>query len=152
MKISPFGTNHGDVFLASMCVPICPNQLWIGHWLTKFKRINKFQTFLILEAKLADESLSNFWRFKEILGNSTTWRNKGARKKIFVGCYAPWLKDDIYAVTNIGAEILMYIQIFIRVKVTFFVEGIHQSSLVSKETKQDRYFDEASQKSGYYFK
>ena len=46
----------------------------------------------------------------------------------------------------------MYIQIFIRVKVTFFVEGIHQSSLVSKETKQDRYFDEASQKSGYYFK
>ena len=45
----------------------------------------------MLEAKFADDSLSNFWRFKQIQGKSTTpwnekssmttWRNKGTRKK-----------------------------------------------------------------------
>ena len=29
--------------------------------------------------------------------------------KYFVRCYAPWLKDGIYTVTNVGVEILMYI-------------------------------------------
>ena len=44
---------------------------------------------------------------------------KETGKKYFVGCYAPWLKGD-YAVTNIGVEMLMYIQIFILVKRVFF--------------------------------
>ena len=26
------------------------------------------------------------------------------RQKSFVGCYAPWLKDGIFAVTNIGVK------------------------------------------------
>ena len=41
-------------------------------------------------------------------------------KKHFAWCYALWLKDHIYAVTNIDAEILIYIQIFILVKAAFF--------------------------------
>ena len=34
------------------------------------------------------------------------------QEKSIIGCYAPWLKGGIYAVTNIGVEILMHIQIF----------------------------------------
>ena len=55
------------------------------------------------------------------------------RKKQFVGCYAPWLKDVIFAVTNIGAEILMYTQIYVLVKAAFFLEGIQRSSLIIKK-------------------
>ena len=45
------------------------------------------------------------------------------RKEYFVGCYGPSLKDGIFAVTNIAADILMYIQIFILMK-AIFLEGI----------------------------
>ena len=66
----------------------------------------------MLEAKFADDSLSNFWT--NDLNNSlksTTWGSKWNRKKYFVGCYSSWLKDGIYGVTNVGVEILMHIQI-----------------------------------------
>ena len=97
-----------------------------------FKGINfKFQ-----EAKFADNSLSNFWPFKQIYGKFTTWLNKWNRKKYFVGCYAPWLKDGIFAVTNISVEILMYIQIYIHVKAASFLEGIQRSSLIIKKTNK----------------
>ena len=104
--------------------------------LTEFKRIDKY-------------SLSNIWPFKEIHGKST-WRNKWNRKKEFVGCYAPWLKDGIFAVTNIGAEILMYTQMYVLVKAAFFLEGNQRSSLIIKkkeQKKQDKYFDETNKKS-----
>ena len=54
--------------------------------------------------------------------------------KCFVGCYAPWLKGGIYAVTNIDVEILNVIQIFILAKATFFLEGIQRSSLITKKS------------------
>ena len=43
----------------------------------------------------------------------------------------------------------MYIQIFILVNAAFFLEGIQRSSLIIKkikQTKQDRYFDETTEK------
>ena len=49
-------------------------------------------------------------------------------KKYLIGCHALSLKDSIFAVTNIAVEILMYIQIFILMKVAFFLEGIQRSS------------------------
>ena len=73
-------------------------------------------------------------------------------KKYFVGCYGLWLKDGIYAVTNIGVEILMYIQIFILVKAAFSIEGIHQSRLIIKKAEQDKYFDKTNEKYGNYCK
>ena len=30
------------------------------------------------------------------------WRNEWNRNINFIGCYATWLKDSIYAITNIG--------------------------------------------------
>lgn len=46
------------------------------------------------------------WQFEKIQGKSIKQRNKWNRKKLcFVGCYAPWLKDGIYAVTNTGVDI-----------------------------------------------
>ena len=45
-------------------------------------------------------------------------------KKHFAGCYEHWQKDGIFAVTNIGVEILIYIQIFILVKAAFFLAEI----------------------------
>ena len=64
-------------------------------------------------------------------------------KKNFVRCYTPWPKDGIFAVTNIGVGILMYIQVIILVKAAFFLDRIQRSSLITKneQTKQDRYFD-----------
>ena len=64
--------------------------------LTKLKQIDK-------------DSLSNVWPFKRIYGKSSTWRNKWNRKKYIVGRHKPWLKDGIFAVTNISVEFLMYI-------------------------------------------
>ena len=58
-------------------------------------------------------------------------------KKHFVECYAPWLKDGIFAITNISVEILMYIQIFILVETAFSLEGIQRSSLIIKNTNKD---------------
>ena len=43
----------------------------------------------------------------------------------------------------------MYIQIVIFLKVTFFSEGIQQTN---EQTKQERYFDEANEKSDNYCK
>ena len=45
-------------------------------------------------------------------------------------------KGDIYAVTNIAKETIMYIQIFILVKAAFFLAGIQRSSLIIKKTEQ----------------
>ena len=38
----------------------------------------------------------------------------------FIGCYATWLKDSVYAVTNIGVEFLKHIKIFIPVETSLF--------------------------------
>ena len=40
-----------------------------------------------------------------------------------------WLKDDSYAVSNIGEEILMYIQIFILLKTALFLKRIQQCTI-----------------------
>ena len=45
----------------------------------------------------------NLNKFKLI--KSATWRNEW-NNKYFAEGYAPWLKDGIYAVANIGVEIL----------------------------------------------
>ena len=97
---------------------------------------------MILKAKFADDSLFNFWQFKQIQDKSTTSWNyieetSEIGKKYFGGCRTPWLKHVIYAIMNIGVKILMYIQIF---------------SWKQLQTKPDRYFDEANEKSGKYFK
>ena len=55
----------------------------------------------------------------------------------------PNIKDGIYAITNIGVEILKYFQIFI-----LFYFGVHSAIPFSHEkinqTKQDRYFDKTN--------
>ena len=76
-------------------------------------------------------------------------------KNCIIGCYIPWLKDDSFAVTDIGVEMLMYVQIFILVKAAFFLEAIQRFSLIIKKpkhTKQGRYIDETNEKSGNYCK
>lgn len=45
------------------------------------KQTGWFQICLILEAKFSDNSLFNFWRFKQTQGKSTTWKNKWNIKK-----------------------------------------------------------------------
>ena len=40
-----------------------------------------------------------------------------------------WLKDDYYAVSNIGEEFLMYIQIFILLKRAFLLKGIQKCTI-----------------------
>ena len=50
----------------------------------------------------------------------------------FVGCYATQLRDDIYAVTTISAEISMHIQLFILVKTSFFLKWIQKSGLITE--------------------
>ena len=52
----------------------------------------------------------------------------------FVGRNAARLKHDIYAVTNITVEISVHIQIFIPVKVSFFLKGIQKSGLIIEMT------------------
>ena len=42
----------------------------------------------------------------------------------FIGYCGTWLKDSIYAFTNIGVEFLMHIQIFNPVEASFFSKGI----------------------------
>ena len=59
-------------------------------------------------------------------------------KKYFFGFYAPWLKDNIFAGTNISVEILLYIQLFILVKAAFFLEGNQRFSLVIKNEETAR--------------
>lgn len=61
-------------------------------------------------------------------------------RKCFVGCRATWLNDGVYIVTNIGAEMLMYIKIIYS----------WESSLImkNKQTKRNRYFDETNKISG----
>ena len=113
--------------------------------LTKFKWINWFQIFLILEAKFTEDLLhifDNLKKFKVSLVHEET------RKKYFVGCYAPQLKDGIYAVTNVSIEISMYIQMFILMRTAFFSEGIQmiQFHKKSKQMQQDRYFVETNKK------
>ena len=71
-------------------------------------------------------------------------------KKYFVGRYARWLRDGIYAITNIGVEIVMYIQLFI-LKFLFSNNSTIQFNL-KKTNKQERYFDETKKKSCNYCK
>lgn len=52
----------------------------------------------------------------------------------FVECYANQIKDGTYVVTNLDAEISIYIQIIIPVKTSFYLQGIQQSSLTTKVT------------------
>ena len=47
--------------------------------------------------------------------------------------FGPWPKDNIYAVTNIGVDLSMYIQIFILAKATFFLKGIQRSTFIIKK-------------------
>ena len=42
----------------------------------------------------------------------------------FVRCYTTWLKDVIYAVTNIIVEISVHIHIFIPVKESFILKEL----------------------------
>ena len=61
---------------------------------------------MILEAKFRDNSLSKFSRFEQKV--SALNEETGEIENIdFVKCYATWLKDRIYAVTNMGIEILI---------------------------------------------
>ena len=55
--------------------------------------------------------------------------------KYFVKCYALWLKNGIYAVTNIGVEILMYNQIFILERE--FNDPIWSRKTPKKQSKTD---------------
>ena len=84
-----------------------------------------------------------------------TLRNKWNWKKKIVEWYAFWLKDGIYSATNIGVEILSYIQIFILMKAALFLEGIQRSNLIIKKTQTNKarqVFDETNEKSGNYCK
>ena len=37
LKTFPLSDNYGGTFVGSMCVPVCPKKLWIGHcWLYHF--------------------------------------------------------------------------------------------------------------------
>ena len=47
----------------------------------------------------------------------------------------------LYVVTNIGVEILMYIQIFILVKAAFLFEGIQLSCLIIKKPNKQSKID-----------
>ena len=49
-------------------------------------------------------------------------------------CYAQWLKYGIYVVVNVDVEISMYIQMFILVRVAFFLERIQ--TIQSNHKKQ----------------
>ena len=57
----------------------------------------------------------------------TTRGNKWNTK--FPGCDATSLKSDIYAVTNIGVEISVHIQVIIPVKASYFWKGIQHSTI-----------------------
>ena len=58
-------------------------------------------------------------------------------KKI-IGYYTPWLKDGIYAATNVSVEISMYIQVFSLVRTAFFLEGIQMIQFHRKRTNTAR--------------
>ena len=77
-----------------------------------------------IRSEICRRFIIHFWQFKQIQGKFTTWRNKWIMKNYFVGCYAPWSKDGVYAVTNVVLEISTYIQMFILVRTAFFLEGI----------------------------
>ena len=95
--------------------------------LTKFKG----NWLILCLPDIRNEIWRRFIKFSKFQGKSTTWRNKWNRKNIF-GYYAPWLKDGIYAVKNIGVEVLMYIQIFILLKAAYLLEEIQRPSLIRK--------------------
>ena len=63
----------------------------------------KFVRYLSnIRSKIRRRLINQFWRFKQIQSKSSSWRNKGNRKKYFVGCYTSWLKDGIYTITNVA--------------------------------------------------
>ena len=59
----------------------------------------------------------------------------------FVGCYATWSKDSIYAVTIISVQILViHIQIFITMKASFSLKGTQQSCLILNQMNKRKSF------------
>ena len=82
-------------------------------------------SLLILEAKFADDSLSYFGRFKQIV----PWLPKEINE---IG--KGWLKDGIFAITNIGVEISKYLFPWKQV----FLDGIQGSSLIIKTNKHSK--------------
>ena len=70
-------------------------------------------------------SLGDLNKFKEFYFLSPLHEESSEVENInFLGCYENWLKDGIYAFTNIGVEILMYIQVFILAKGSFYLTKI----------------------------
>ena len=59
----------------------------------KFKRIDQFQIWLILEAKSGDDLLSKFSRFKQMKVTPLHEETSEIEKDDFVGCYATGPKD-----------------------------------------------------------
>lgn len=78
-------------------------------------------------------SVSNLDKFKL----SLLHKEASEIENNFVGCYATWWKDGIYAVTN-SIQIFKHIKTFIPVKSSFFLNRIQQSGF--KETKQSKVF------------
>lgn len=78
-------------------------------------------------------SFSNLDKFK----SSLLHKEASEIENNFVGCYATWWKDGIYAVTN-SIQIFKHIKTFIPVKTSFFLNRIQQSGF--KETKQNKVF------------
>ena len=62
-------------------------------------------------------SVVNSKKFKVSLLNEETSETENIN---FVACNTTGLKNGIYVATNIGAKLVMHIQIFIAVKATFF--------------------------------
>ena len=91
-----------------------------------------------IRSEIRRRLINQFWRFKQIQSKSSSWRNKGNRKKHFVGCYTSWLKDGIYTMTNVGVyPNLMYIQCISKFlfswKQLFFKREFKRSSLIIKK-------------------
>ena len=91
---------------------------------------------LILEVKFKEDSLSIFDNLNTFSLSLLHEETSEIWKKYFVGCYIPWLKDGISAVTNVGIETSMYIQIIVLVRAAFFQREFKQSSFIKKKKKQ----------------
>ena len=93
---------------------------------------------LILEVKFKEDSLSIFDNLNTFSLSLLHEETSEIWKKYFVGCYIPWLKDGISAVTNVGIETSMYIQIIVLVRAAFFQREFKQSSFIKKKTNKHR--------------
>ena len=91
------------------------------------------------EAKFADDSLSNFWWFKQIQGKSTTRRNKLNRKQIFCWMLRTltkgwYLRCYKYRHRNVD----VYPNTYFLVKAAFFIEGIQWTSSINKKPQTNK--------------